>query len=168
MLGFFIILSIVLNNFSNIWLSYKTVRLQHERPEEVAYKRILFIYLLVVGSLVFFANHVYFYHVYCSSIVLGLHLIFMVIIIVLNPYRYSLKVHTIGMVINNAIYLTFLIVVNFINYLDSIHHDISLLLGYTMLGLCCLSIIFSIIRLYYELRYGRKLEDKLAEEKLKK
>ncbi len=81
----------------------------------------------------------------------------MVIIIVLNPYKYSLKVHTIGMITNHVIYLVFLIVVNIINYVDSINHDISLLFGYTMLGLYCLSIIFSIISLYYELRYGREL-----------
>jgi hypothetical protein len=65
----------------------------------------------------------------------------------------------VGMITNHVIYLVFLIVINAVNYIDSIHHDISLLFGYTMLGLCVLSILISIIRLYYELRYGKKLED---------
>lgn len=99
--------------------------------------------------------------VYTSVIVLLIHLIHMIVIFSINPYKMSLKVHTIGMLINNAIYLVFLVLINFINYMTKMQPAIAMFFGYAMIAFCLASIIVTIIRLYYELRYGRELEMQL-------
>jgi len=95
--------------------------------------------------------------IYGSTIVLIIQIIHIINIFLINPYKQCLKVHTIGMMLNNAIYLVFLIIINFINYFDEINQTLMILLGYGMSTCCGISIIITIIRLYYELRYGRAL-----------
>jgi len=56
--------------------------------------------------------------IYCSAIVLGIQLVHLIVVIIINPYKQSLKIHTVGMILNNLFYLVFLVVINFINYLN--------------------------------------------------
>ena len=104
--------------------------------------------------------------VYTSVIVLLIQAIHMIVIFCIKPYKMSLKVHTIGMFLNNAIYLVFLIIINFINYMPTMQPSIAMYFGYAMIAFCIVSIIITIVRLYYELRYGRELEMQLEEERL--
>jgi len=65
-------------------------------------------------------NLILFKVIYCSCIVLVIQIIHMLVIFVINPYKKSLKVHIIGMMLNNGIYLMFIIFINVINYVDDI------------------------------------------------
>jgi hypothetical protein len=124
------------------------------------------VYLSVVGFLVLFMEEFYYIKVYTSIIVLVIQAIHMIVIFCINPYKMSLKVHTIGMLLNNFIYLVFLIIINFINYMQKMQPAIAMFFGYAMIAFCFVSIVITIIRLYYELRYGRELEMQLEEERL--
>jgi hypothetical protein len=157
----FMIFVIIMSNFGNIWQCSESMSNAYERPEEIYYKRWLFVYLGIVGFLVLFANGLYYMKVYTSVIVLLLQVVHMIVVFSINPYKMSLKVHTIGMLINNSIYLAFLVIINLINYLDKLEPKIAIFFGYGMIAFCVASIVVTVIRLYYELRYGRELEIQL-------
>ena len=82
----------------------------------MAYKNLLFIYLFIVGFLIFFCNCKMIGPVYFSATVLALHTIFMLALIRIQPYKQSLKVHTVTLIFNNLMVLVFLAVINLLNY----------------------------------------------------
>jgi hypothetical protein len=71
----------------------------------------------MMGFLLLFMEEIYYMKVYSSVIVILIQIIHMIVIFCINPYKMSLKVHTIGMLLNNFIYLAFLVIINFINYM---------------------------------------------------
>jgi hypothetical protein len=93
--------------------------------------------------------------IYCSVVVLFIHIAHIIYLFVIDPYKQSLKVHTVGIMFNNFLYLIFLITINFINYSEDIHPDATLGLGYATIVCCFLSILITLVRLYYELKYGK-------------
>jgi uncharacterized membrane protein len=106
--------------------------------------------------------------IYCSAVVLGLQMAHMVCLYLIDPYKQSLRVHTVGIIFNNVIYFIFLVIINVINYAEDLHKDVTLGLGYGMIALGFISIIITAVRLYYELRYGKELEQKIQQERLAK
>jgi hypothetical protein len=108
-----------------------------------------------MGFFIFFMNDMESDGIYCSAISLTVHLIHILYVYRTDPYKQSLKIHTIGMIFNNIIYLIYIIIINVINYSDDIYPEVTLFLGYGMIFGCSISIILTIIRLYYELRYGK-------------
>lgn len=93
--------------------------------------------------------------IYCSVVVLLIHTFHIVYLYLIDPYKQSLKVHTVGMMFNNFVYFLFLIIINVINYSEDIHPDATLALGYTIIFCCFISIVITLVRLYYELKYGK-------------
>lgn len=62
---------------------------------------------------------------------LAIQVIHMGVIFVINPYKKPLKLHIIGLMLNNGIYLMFIIFINLINYVDDdIGQEITVLIGY--------------------------------------
>lgn len=108
--------------------------------------------------MIFFSNQFYKSRIYCSAIVLAVQILHLITIIIIMPYKQSLKIHTIGLFISNLIYLGFLIIINVINYVDNMDDKLILFIGYGITASCGVSIIVSIIRTYYQIRYGRQLE----------
>ncbi len=106
--------------------------------------------------------------IFTSVIVCGLHLLFIVALIKINPYKQSLKVHTVTLFINNGMIMVFLIVINLINYVKDLDEIFVLTLGFFLTGGSGLSLTLAFVRLYYDLRYGRALEEQIMEEKEKK
>ena len=155
LLSLFMIFFVSLNNFKNTWLSRSSEKQLLERVEELRYKNLLFIYLFVTGIIIFFFSSKRFGPVFSSAIVCGLHFMYLLALIKINPYEQSLKVHTVTLFINNGIVMVFLIVINLLNYVDDLDEIFVLGLGYFLTGGCGLSLILSFIRFYYELRYGR-------------
>ena len=148
----FFFFSVGSNNFFNYWLSLESHNKQLERPEEIKYKRALLIYLLVQGNLIFFFNNLKFSGVPCSVLVLVAHLIFMVSLIIINPYRQSLRVHQICVLFNQVVYLVFIIVINLINLVEDLNSLIILILAYFITFCCGVIMLLTIVRLYYEIR----------------
>jgi hypothetical protein len=157
LISFTIILLVALNNFKNMWLSLPSHNRLLERPEELTYKRLLFVYLCLIGCLIFFCNTVKLGVVHCSAVAMLLHIVFMVSLVRIHPYRQSLRVHTVSLLFNNTVLLVFLFVVNLINYVDGLDSLIILVLGYFVTVCCLFQILLTFVRLYYELRYGREL-----------
>ena len=62
--------------------------------------------------------------------------------------------HKRGLVINQFVYLVFLIYLNLLNYYEKLDETIDILLGYFMLVCCVGLIILAFVRLYYEFKYG--------------
>ena len=89
-----------------------------------------------------------------SVFVLMIHIVYMVILKIIDPYQQSLNVHKYGLFLCQSVYLVFLIVINCINIVGIKTEIISLAIVYTILVLCGIIIVFTIIRLYYEYRYG--------------
>ena len=148
----FFLFSVGSNNFFNSWLSLVSHNKQLERPEEIKYKKALFIYLLVQGNLIFFFNNLTFWGVPCSVLVLAVHLIFMISLILINPYRQSLRVHQICVLFSQTVYLVFISVINLINLVDDLSSLVILILAYFITFCCGFTMILTIVRLYYEIR----------------
>jgi signal transduction histidine kinase len=165
LISFTIIFLVALNSFRNMWLSLPSYNRLLERPEELTYKRLLFVYLCLMGCLIFFCNTVKLGVVYCSAVAMLLHIVFMVSLVRIHPYRQSLRVHTVSLLFNNAVLLVFLFVVNLINYVDGLDSLVILVLGYFVTVCCFFQILLTFVRLYYELRYGRELEIKIQDER---
>ncbi len=153
----FVIFSILLNHFKNAFLSRKTVKKFEERPEELLYKKFLFIYLLVIGALIFFWNNVKIVYVPISALVLAFHSIYAISLLFIKPYKQSLRIHSFTLYINQLLYFCFLVVINLINFLDTLEEFILLCLGYGITGWVGILIILTFVRLYYEIRYGEAL-----------
>jgi hypothetical protein len=135
------------------------------RPEERTYKRLLFIYLLIVGTLVFLGNWIVIFKVPMSVLVLGLQVLYTISLIAIHPYKQSLKVHTITLLLNQALLIVFLVIINFINLFPDMDELLILMMGYFLTGCCGLLILLTVIRLYFELRYGEELEKRIQKER---
>lgn len=64
--------------------------------------------------------------------------------------------------------MVFFIVINLINYLKDMDEIVVLALGFFLTGGSGLSLALAFVRLYYDLRYGKALEEQIMEEKEKK
>lgn len=53
-----------------------------------------------------------------SLIVLIIHCVYVVVLIVINPYSMSLRIHTVGLFACQGIYGMFLVFVNLINFME--------------------------------------------------
>lgn len=163
LLSLFMIFCVLLNNFKNTWLSRSSEKQLLERVEEMRYKNLLFMYLFVAGIIIFFFSSKRVGPIFCSAIVCGLHFVYLLALIKIRPYKQSLTVHTVTIFINNGIVMVFLIVINLLNYVDDLDEIVVIGLGFFLTGGCGLSLILSFIRFYYELRYGRELEEKIMD-----
>jgi hypothetical protein len=159
------LLFICLNNFKNLWLGIHTFKKLLERPEEMQYKRLLLVYIFIIGFLIFFFNEINIFRVIASIIVLFIQAFYMIGIIMIDPYRQSLIIHKVGLLLSNGLLFLYLVVINLINYINDLDKIIVLLLGYMITFGCGLEMIITVVRLYYELRYGEKLEKKIQEER---
>ncbi len=153
----FVIFSVMLNHFKNAFLSRKTVKKIQERPEELLYKKLLFIYLFAIGTLIFFWNNIKIASVPISVFALVLHLIYAICLLFIQPYKKSLRIHAFALYMNQLLYFCFLVVINLINLVDSLDGFVMLCVGYAITGWVGILLILSFVRLYYEIRYGEDL-----------
>lgn len=90
------------------------------KPEDMNYKRTLFIYLLIIGMMILFFNKTQLFGFPFSVFVLIFQILYTIIILVINPYRQSLRIHTVTLVFNQVIYIAFLILVNLVNLFNNL------------------------------------------------
>jgi hypothetical protein len=64
--------------------------------------------------------------------------------------------------------LVFLIVIDLLNYVQDLNELFVLGLGFFFTGASGLIMTLTFVKFYYDLRYGKELEDKILEEKKKK
>ena len=114
-----------------------------------------------MGLLVFFYNDVKLYTIPISVVCLVVHTFYFIVLIVIRPYKKALRVHSVALYFNQFVFFVFLVVINVINFIDAIDDFIVLCLGYFVIGCCYLLILLSMVRLYYEIRYGEALENKI-------
>jgi amino acid transporter len=167
LLTIFIIVFICMNNFRNIFLGSETMKKILHKPEEQTYKKILVVYLSVTGSLICFCNNVVIANVPLSVLVLLLEIIYIIALLMIHPYKQSLRVHSITLLINQCVYLVFLIFINLINFVKGIDEILVLMMGYFITGCCGVLVLLTAVRLYYELRYGEALEKQIQMEREK-
>lgn len=149
-----LILLVCLNNFVNFWLPLsKHIELE-KKKEQIVYKRALFVYILLMGYLIFFFNKASLFGAPISLIVLLVQGVFLIAVSLINPYRQSLTVHTVTLFINHGVYTVFLVVVNLVNSLESLDERIVLWTGYFITFSCCVVMVLTLVRLYYEYWYG--------------
>lgn len=94
----------------------------------------------------------------------------MISLIKINPYRQSLRCHTIGLQLCQICYLIFLLYINAINYSyllsgQELDEMVTVGMGYVVLGMGTLIGLTGCVRLYYEYRYGEELEIKIMKER---
>ncbi len=154
-----------MNNFKNIFLSQETLKKIFLKPEEKTYKALLVLYLFTVGSLVLFFNDVTLFKVPMSIFVLLLQVLYTIALIVIHPYRQSLRVHTVTLLINQCVLIVFLTFINLINMVEEIDELLVIMMGYFITGCCGCLMLLTGIRLYFELRYGEALEKKIQKER---
>lgn len=155
MFTFWIVYLLGFSLFGNLLMSDLTLGKMRERMMQLNYKRWYFLYLNVMGWMIAGFNDSNIMNVIPMSIfVLIVHVCYMFILLNLNPYQMSLKVHTIGLWLCQLVYLIFLLFINLINFVENISEIVVLCLGYLVLVFCVAIIIFTIIRLYYEYRFG--------------
>lgn len=167
LISLIMILCVVLNNFKNAWLSLSSHNKLMEKPEELHYRRALFLYLLVIGLLVCFCNCKKIGPIYFSVIVLAVHIVFMLALIKIKPYRQSLKVHTVTLFFNNGVVLVFLVVIYLLNYVEDLDEVFVLGFGFFLTGASGVILFLTFVRFYYDLRYGKELEQKIMIEREK-
>lgn len=147
-----------INHFLNTLLSPLTVSKSSGRKCQLKYKQANFVYLVVIGFVIFFSNQLSFSHVHCSLVVLIIHSFYIFVLYQINPYQKSLMIHTYGLYLNQLIYLLFLLYVNLVNFIgDAFPQVLSLIIVYFILATCFVLMAFTITRLYYEYRYGEEL-----------
>ena len=162
---FSVIVSIMFNHFRNMFLSVRTVRKIKERPEELLYKKLLFVYLIVMGLLVFLYNDVKIHTIPMSVVCLTVHTFYITLLIIIKPYKQALRIHSVTLYFNQFLYFVFLVVINLINLIDVIDDFLVLCFGYFVIGCVYLLILLTVVRLYYEIRYGEGLEKTIQAEK---
>ena len=65
-----------------------------------------------------------------SILVLALQIIYTITLIAIHPYRQSLRVHTITLLINQCVYIVFLTFINLINMVDEMDETLVIMMGY--------------------------------------
>ena len=75
--------------------------------------------------------------------------------------------HTVTLFINNGVVFVFLIVINLLNYLEDLDEIFILGMGFLLTGVSGVVVFLTFVRFYYDLRYGKGLEDKILEEREK-
>jgi hypothetical protein len=135
-----------------------TVVKLRERSMELNYKKALFIYLMLMGFVICFLNEIDIMKmVPMSLIALCIHFVYIGVLIWINPYKMSLRIHTVGLFTCQGIYGIFLIFINMINFMSEVIEFGVLMVAYIIL--CCSGfiILFTIVRLYYEYKFGEEL-----------
>ena len=155
MVGLKIIFIIGLTNMFNFLLADRTMMKLFQRPAEQLYKKVLLVYLVLMGFLIMNLHTLLdFPYFYCSTLALVVHLIYMIILFRIKPYQLSLNVHSYGLNINQLVVLIVLAFVNLLNYIENLNEILVLALGYFIIGVCCGIIVLSGVRLFYEYKYG--------------
>jgi hypothetical protein len=156
--AFFIIISVGLNNFKNFYFKHGDFQKLNKKPEEFLYKKILFLYLFLMGIIILFFNDVKLYGIPMSCFVGFIHLIYTLLInFIVRPYQNSLKIHKSILFAEHVVYLIFLVMINMINLHSGFNEYILLIFIYVTVGFCKLINILTAVRLYYEYRYGEAL-----------
>jgi hypothetical protein len=118
LLSFAIIYMIGLNLFSHGLMSSLTMAKMRERMMELNYKRWLFVYFNLMGLLILALSDVVIINAMPMSIVvLMVHVGYVLLLIFVNPYKLSLRIHTVGLFVCQFVVLAFLIIINLINFL---------------------------------------------------
>ncbi len=112
----FIVILINLNFFRNTFHSSITLGKWNQRSCELIYKLISFIYLIFMGSIIFFCNNKQIFTIPVSLVAIIIHIIYMCFLLYIKPYKMSLHIHSIGLMFCHAVYLLFLIFINAINF----------------------------------------------------
>ena len=100
-----------------------------------------------------------------SVICLTVHTFYITLLIIIKPYKQALRIHSVTLYFNQFLYFVFLVVINLINLIDVIDDFLVLCFGYFVIGCVYLLILLTVIRLYYEIRYGEGLEKTIQAEK---
>lgn len=162
-----VLIFVSLNNFMNVFLCEETLMKINLKAEEKLYKQLFFVYLCTIGALIMFFNDIVLLKLPMSVFVLALQVIYTVILIAIDPYKQSLRVHTVTLMINQCFLIVFLVFINLINLNKDMDELLIIILGYFMTGLCGLLMILTAVRLYYELRFGEALEKKIQKQREK-
>lgn len=92
-----------------------------------------------------------------SVVCLVVHTFYIVLLIIIRPYKQALRIHSVALYFNQSLYWVFLVVINLINLIDVIDDFLVLCFGYFLIGCVYLLILLTVVRLYYEIRYGQAL-----------
>lgn len=85
-----------------------------------------------------------------SLIVLAFHVFYLILInFKVRPYKNALKIHSFSLFLHHFNYLIFLVFINLINFVDNLHPLIKLSISFLVTFICLISIVISLIRLYY-------------------
>lgn len=132
---------------------------------ELNYKQIFFLYLFFMGFLIMFTNELRIIKIVpMSAIVLLIHIIYVGMLIRVNPYKMSLRIHSVSLFACQGLYTMFLIFINLINFVPSIHDTIILAVIFVIFGFSLFIVIITAVRLYYEHRFGEHLEKEMQKE----
>ncbi len=127
------------------------------------YKRVNVVYHFMLGLLIFCFNKHSFKGVPVSALIFFGELTYIVYLFKLQPYKQCLKIHSIGVIFNRAVFLAFLGFVTLKNLVAGINEVVMLGMCFLIVGSVFIMIVLSFIRLYYDLRFGEELEIKLEE-----
>ena len=137
-----------MNNFKNIFLSQKTLNKILLKLEEKTYKSFMVLYLFVFGFLILLFNDVVIYKVPMSIFIFVLQIFYTIALVAVHPYRQSLRVHTVTILINHAVYIVFLAFISLINLVDDIDEFQVIMMGYFITGCCGFLMFLTVVRLY--------------------
>jgi len=108
-----------------------------------------------MGISIFILNSITISGFHFSSIIaLVVHVIYIISLKIINPYKNYLKIHKYGLFVCQFTYLIFILAINYINFFPKIDEIYSLIFMYGILFACFAIIMLTFIRLYYQCRYG--------------
>jgi hypothetical protein len=88
MIGYVIIISVGMNNLYNVFLNGNNYALIRKKYNEYIYKKMLFIYLIIMATLILLCNEVKLLYLPMSVWVLVVHITYMLMVnIKIKPYR---------------------------------------------------------------------------------
>ncbi len=127
------------------------------------YKRVNVVYHFMLGLSIFCFNKHSFKGVPVSALIFFGELTYIVYLCKLKPYKQCLRIHSIGVIFNRAVFLSFLGFITLKNLVADINEVVMLGMCFLIVGSVLIMIVLSFIRLYYDLRFGEELEIKLEE-----
>jgi hypothetical protein len=118
------------------------------------YKRVNVVYHFFLGILLFLFNGETMNGVPISVLFLFIELGYIAYLCKLQPYKQCLRIHSVGLLFGRFIFVGFLGFITVKNMTENLEDIVMLGACYVVVASVLLLIIFSVIRLYYDLRYG--------------
>lgn len=150
-----ILIITILENYNHFFLSSHDTFVEKYQVgwREVSYKRVYFLYLFLNVFCIILLNNKLIFGYPVSCLLLVASLAYLVYLIIYRPYKHSLLIHGVTVIINQLMYILILAMITLLNFsikLDEFYH---LIFSYTLMGFTFVVVFLAVIRVIIDFKY---------------